>query len=425
MKMKPCLAVALLAGTVITSSAQAQRGVVLPKQLQAQGHRYAAKKTVDGVTYPVEYRPVRRVDGRIEGLGDWRPYRPAGSDAGTPTICFDAYHNAGGAAPSTPPEAGRWIFSWDPTFVIFNYTASAFATPINNVLPASIPIGAKYFDYLYYENNGTAGGDDEYLAIFTSESYFDTAAPNATWGIFNGWQFHYTAVTVGFYYSTLSLTDPNIWPLPVDGNGGLLVSTTRDAAGAVPAQQYQFAQWGTQEHTTPAPVPAKVGTSGPNQWDDESTGATCAVNLASNVANGIYEIACENYSWDYGPNYQPEPFTMCFDLGFDALTATGACCTSVGCQVLTSVACTAASGTYNGDNTTCSGPGQPSSCCYANCDGSTTSPCLNVLDFGCFLNAFAANNPYANCDHSTTPPVLNVLDFGCFLHKFAGGCSSC
>ncbi len=30
---------------------------------------------------------------------------------------------------------------------------------------------------------------------------------------------------------------------------------------------------------------------------------------------------------------------------------------------------------------------------------------------------------YANCDGSTTPPVLNVLDFTCFLNRFAAGCS--
>jgi hypothetical protein len=63
--------------------------------------------------------------------------------------------------------------------------------------------------------------------------------------------------------------------------------------------------------------------------------------------------------------------------------------------------------------------------CYPNCDGSTTAPCLNVLDFGCFLNRFAAGDTYANCDNSTTPPILNVLDFGCFLNAFAAGCSSC
>ena len=61
--------------------------------------------------------------------------------------------------------------------------------------------------------------------------------------------------------------------------------------------------------------------------------------------------------------------------------------------------------------------------CYANCDNSTTPPVLNVLDFSCFLNKFAAGDPYANCDNSTTPPVLNVQDFSCFLNKFAAGCT--
>jgi photosystem II stability/assembly factor-like uncharacterized protein len=60
--------------------------------------------------------------------------------------------------------------------------------------------------------------------------------------------------------------------------------------------------------------------------------------------------------------------------------------------------------------------------CYANCDGSTTAPVLNVSDFSCFLNKFAAGDPWANCDGSTVPPVLNVSDFTCFLGKFAAGC---
>jgi hypothetical protein len=60
--------------------------------------------------------------------------------------------------------------------------------------------------------------------------------------------------------------------------------------------------------------------------------------------------------------------------------------------------------------------------CYANCDGSTAPPALNVLDFNCFLNRFAAAESYANCDGSTAPPVLNVLDFNCFLNRFAAGC---
>ncbi len=60
--------------------------------------------------------------------------------------------------------------------------------------------------------------------------------------------------------------------------------------------------------------------------------------------------------------------------------------------------------------------------CYPNCDASTVVPILNVNDFICFLNKFAASDTYANCDDSTTPPVLNVLDFTCFLNKFAAGC---
>ena len=60
--------------------------------------------------------------------------------------------------------------------------------------------------------------------------------------------------------------------------------------------------------------------------------------------------------------------------------------------------------------------------CYANCDGSTQAPVLNVADFSCFLAKFAAGNAYANCDGSTQAPALNVADFSCFLSKFAAGC---
>jgi hypothetical protein len=60
--------------------------------------------------------------------------------------------------------------------------------------------------------------------------------------------------------------------------------------------------------------------------------------------------------------------------------------------------------------------------CYPNCDQSTTTPILNIADFSCFLQKFAAGDPYANCDASTIPPVLNVADFSCFLQQFAAGC---
>jgi hypothetical protein len=60
--------------------------------------------------------------------------------------------------------------------------------------------------------------------------------------------------------------------------------------------------------------------------------------------------------------------------------------------------------------------------CYANCDGSTTAPLLNINDFQCFLNTFAAGGAYANCDNSSIPPTLNINDFQCFINRFAAGC---
>jgi len=60
--------------------------------------------------------------------------------------------------------------------------------------------------------------------------------------------------------------------------------------------------------------------------------------------------------------------------------------------------------------------------CAANCDGSSVAPVLNVNDFLCFLNRYAAGDPLANCDGSVVPPVLNVNDFACFLNAYAAGC---
>ena len=60
--------------------------------------------------------------------------------------------------------------------------------------------------------------------------------------------------------------------------------------------------------------------------------------------------------------------------------------------------------------------------CYANCDESTAAPVLNINDFQCFVNQFAAGMARANCDRSTAAPALNVLDFVCFLNEFAAGC---
>ena len=48
-----------------------------------------------------------------------------------------------------------------------------------------------------------------------------------------------------------------------------------------------------------------------------------------------------------------------------------------------------------------------------------------ATDIQAAIAVFDASVCYANCDASTTVPCLNVLDFGCFLNKCAAGCSAC
>ncbi|MCA9277743.1 MAG: peptidase S8 [Phycisphaeraceae bacterium] len=54
--------------------------------------------------------------------------------------------------------------------------------------------------------------------------------------------------------------------------------------------------------------------------------------------------------------------------------------------------------------------------CYADCDGSGS---LNVFDYICFGNEYAAGNSYADCDGSGS---LNVFDYICFGNEYAAGC---
>ncbi len=67
------------------------------------------------------------------------------------------------------------------------------------------------------------------------------------------------------------------------------------------------------------------------------------------------------------------------------------------------------------------GPGAVSFC-YPNCDGSLGGQHLNVNDFVCFFNLFAAGSSTANCDGSTRSPILTTNDFMCYLNKYAASC---
>ncbi|MCA9277761.1 MAG: hypothetical protein H6815_03135 [Phycisphaeraceae bacterium] len=54
--------------------------------------------------------------------------------------------------------------------------------------------------------------------------------------------------------------------------------------------------------------------------------------------------------------------------------------------------------------------------CYADCDGDGD---LDIFDYICYGNAYAANDPYADCDGNG---VLNVFDYICFGNAYAAGC---
>ncbi|MCA9278075.1 MAG: hypothetical protein H6815_04710 [Phycisphaeraceae bacterium] len=54
--------------------------------------------------------------------------------------------------------------------------------------------------------------------------------------------------------------------------------------------------------------------------------------------------------------------------------------------------------------------------CYADCDGSGA---LNIFDYICFGNEYAAGTSYADCDGSGS---LNIFDYICFGNAYAAGC---
>ena len=61
--------------------------------------------------------------------------------------------------------------------------------------------------------------------------------------------------------------------------------------------------------------------------------------------------------------------------------------------------------------------------CYPDCDTSTGVGVLDIFDFLCFGNRFAANDPFAcDCDTTTGVGVCDIFDFLCFGNAFNAGC---
>jgi photosystem II stability/assembly factor-like uncharacterized protein len=202
-------------------------------------------------------------------------------------------------------------------------------------------------------------------------------------------------------------TDAATWP---DRSGGLSGSTVSDLIinPAAPGSVYvSFAgtggirvartdnygqNWADRTGTLPSGVAAK---SLAVDWRFNPP----TLYLGSGA--GIYSSADDGMSWTKdGADF---PNVIVDDLRIDT------------------VANTITAGTYGRGTFRATLPVPPPAC-YANCDNSTAPPILNVADFTCFLQRFAAGDPYANCDNSTQQPVLNVADFTCFLQKYAAGC---
>jgi hypothetical protein len=153
--------------------------------------------------------------------------------------------------------------------------------------------------------------------------------------------------------------------------------------------------------------------------DDEVAGTSLQSTITSQFipSNGQYYLAISGYNRDPVSNGVDLIFSP--PLPRSEVNANGP---GAGSPIDGWVNTTSTTGTYTINLTGACFSIEGPTTCYANCDGSTTQPILNVADFTCFLTKFAAGDPYANCDGSTTPPVLNVADFTCFLTKFAAGC---
>jgi hypothetical protein len=347
---------------------------------------------------------------------DWIPYTGAATDAPTHLV-YDGFWGDATNAPTDFCNAGcdqlgncpgidagvRW---WGGGAYLDPVTAHGFTVgaPADNGAQAT----AMDFGFSWQP----AAASQCYIILETYETYNDCTTTPPLDGFLNGVIYNYGTLAPGggfYYYSNNDLTGTGLFhQMPADGTGGfrfIIASAYDPTTGAAtiamdPGDQIML--W------APNNTPAHPGQASQSGYDDDTT------------VNGTFDPG-ECYDYSTGGNPCPDPLTSMLAFRSEASGATGACCLSTGCQILSADACAQQNGVYQGDNSACT------SCapaCYANCDGSTTSPCLNVLDFGCFLNRFGAGDTYANCDGSTTAPVLNVLDFGCFLNRFGAGCGT-
>ncbi len=281
--------------------------------------------------------------------------------------------------------------------------------PTTDVTPANNP-GALYFVDAHYVTADDASWNDG----LNNCTYQQVTIPNATTspsltgavharspGI-QAWKDQDPAVTI----ASADYTESNL-----TGRFWVAGKATNNGNGT---WHYEYAVYNLNANRAagtfsipvdPATVVSNLGFHAPQSHSGEPYSNTA---WASAVSGGALTFSTTPYATN--PNANAIRWGTMYNFRFDATASP-----STGTLTLGLFA--------PGSPTSLSIAGLPvPSPCYANCDGSSTPPALNVLDFSCFLNRFAAADSYANCDHSTTAPVLNVLDFACFLNAFAAGC---
>jgi len=358
-------------------------GSACPLAAQVQGH--AQKNGMARRLEPVRVAGFVWVGpGQIALTTPWIAYHHPVSDADT-TPYFDCAEfqitstNAtpvgfcdGGCGPincttgtETPDE--RW------------WSGVAYAGPsvVNDMTVPAAMNNAHATRVVVAANWGPTVPTDLQLLVSTAESFNGTntpppfSAPYA--GVISDFGPQTGGPTGGYFVLDVDLTaTPTLFfQMPSDGSGAYVMQLGNAVNNGVltleTSPSTQFMYWGTGDGETPND--GRVGHQGPFEWDDD------APIDGQFTANEFYN--------EGGFGICPDPV---------------------------------------GPMAAFYGPPVTTTSCYANCDHSTTVPFLNVQDFSCFLQKFAAGDAYANCDNSTQQPVLNVQDFSCFLQKFAAGC---
>jgi hypothetical protein len=394
MNVSKTMVIVAAAGGVFASAANAQKVNRVERQ-QNKTQVTTSGRTLQSQPFgvrvtPVSYAKATRRNGQIF-VGEFRPYvGGAGGTDGTPTNVFDCYEgdalgaptgfNEGGCV-SNPvgPPGNRWFYG--PTYLN--------PDSVNDFTAASGSGGAQIdrLDIAWNWGIDPAGVPrNMVVAIFVGDTFNDCASGQLP--VLDGegiiLNFQPSAGGVGgYFYSNIEdiQLDPQFanFVIPADGGGYYeMILATEILGGTITLDTFLGTQpmlWGTGDGEVPND--GRPGTQGPNQWDDDG-----GASAPAPTPNGMFAL---DECYDYAAATCPSPIGV-----MTAMWALGG-----------------------------GGGG-----CYANCDGSTSIPFLNINDFVCFQQAFAAGQSYANCDNSTSPPTLNINDFVCFQQAFAAGCSA-